>query len=169
MINRRFESLEGEIWVPILRDYEISNMGRVVSNKGNFPRIMRTYLTWRKYHIVHLRINGKRKAYTVHRLVALIFNKNIDPERNEVNHLFGKDDNRATSLSWVSQKENNQHAIDNNLFLRGEQKSTKLDTTQAKTIKSLRKQLGQLEVANYFKVSRATVGLIMLGKIWTHI
>lgn len=170
MINRRFESLDGEIWVPILRDYEISNMGRVVSNKGTFPRIMRTYLTWRKYHIVHFRINGRRKAYTVHRLVALIFNKNIDPKKNEVNHLFGKDDNRSQSLTWVTPKENGKHASENGLNIHGSSHyKTTLDEIQVKTIRSLQKQLRQRQIAKYFNISRSSVDVIQQRKTWRHL
>lgn len=167
MINRRFENLEGEIWVPLLRDYEISNMGRVVSNKGRWPRIMRTYLTWKKYHIVHLRINDKRKAYTIHRLVALIFLKNIDPKKIEVNHDFGKDDNRAQSLSWMSPKENYKHATANLLHTHGSaHHKTTLDESQVKTIRSLKGHIGQREVSKYFNVSRSSIGNIMQGKSW---
>lgn len=170
MINRRFTDLDGEVWVPILRDYEISNMGRVVSNKGRWPRIMRTYLTWRKYHIVHLRINGKRFAYTIHRLVGLIFLKNTDPSKTTVNHNFGKDDNRAQSLSWMTQTENTNHAFDNGLIRRGsERPSSKLDEVQVKTIKSLRGILTEAKVADYFKISRGTVNSIHRGKSWSHV
>jgi DNA-binding transcriptional regulator YiaG len=167
MINRRFESLDGEIWTPIFRDYEISNMGRVVSNKGRWPRILKTYKTWRGYHIIHPRISGKRIAYTIHRLVALVFIKNTNPERIEVNHKFGKDDNRAESLSWVTPIENNKHAVENSLFTRGQNHhKTTLDETQVKTIRSLAKEIKRKHIAKYFNISVGSVNSIVTRKSW---
>lgn len=168
--TKTFLSLDGEIWVPIFRDYEISNMGRVVSNKGRSPRILKTFLTWRKYHIVHLRINNKRKAFTIHRLVALIFIPNLDPNKCEVNHHFGKDDNRAQSLSWMSPEENNKHAIANKLFNHGSAHyKTTLDPLQVIVIRSMQGKLKQREVASYFNISRGSVDSIYRRKSWGHV
>jgi hypothetical protein len=170
MINKKFTDLDGEIWVPLLRDYEISNMGRVVSNKGTYKRIMRTYLNNRDYHIIHLRINNKRFAYTVHRLVALIFLSNTDPNKTTVNHHFGKDDNKAASLSWMTQTENTNHAISNGLIRVGSKRpKARLDEVQVLTIRSLRKELTEIQLAEYFKVSRGSINSIHLRKSWRHV
>ena len=55
---------------------------------------------------------GTRKRLQVHRLVALQFVPNPDPERKlYVNHRNGnKLDNRARNLEWVTAKENDTHA-----------------------------------------------------------
>lgn len=170
MINKRFNDLDGEIWVPLLRDYEISNMGRVVSNKGTYPRIMRTYLNNRGYHLVHLRINNKRIAYTVHRLVALIFLKNTDPSKTTVNHNVSKDDNRAGSLSWMTQSDNSLHGVTNGLLPKGvESYMSILDELQVKTIKSIKRGLTQQKIASYFRVNRGTIGSIIRGITWKHV
>ena len=164
------ENLEGEIWVPIFRHYCISNMGRVVSNKREVPIVMRTYKQNRGYHLVHFRIDGKRKALTVHRLVALIFLKNTDPSKVTVNHEFGKDDNRAQSLSWMTYSENSQHGADNDLLHRGTRHyKTTLDETQIRTIKSIGKELRQYQISDYFRVSRGNIGCILNGKSWGHV
>lgn len=169
MINRRFESLDGEVWVPIFRDYEISNMGRVVSNKGTFPRIMRTYPNNRDYHLIHIRINNKRRAYTVHRLVAQIFLKNTDPVKVTVNHNFGKDDNRASSLSWMTYSENTRHAVDSDRIKSGDKSHMSiLDEAQVRTIKAC-PELKERELAKYFNVSRGCISSIRRGKSWKHL
>lgn len=170
MINRKYTDLDREIWVPLLRDYEISNMGRVVSNKGLYPRIMRTYLNNRGYHIIHLRINNKRIAYTVHRLVALIFLKNTDPLKTTVNHEVSKDDNRAESLSWMTQSDNSIHGVTHGLLPKGtDSHLSVLDELQVRTIKALKLELTQEKIASYFGVHRGTVGSILRGLSWKHV
>lgn len=162
--------LELEVWVPIFRHYEISNMGRVRSLKRNVHIIMKQYLINSGYYIVHFRVGNRRIARTVHRLVADIFLKNIDPKKTTVNHEFGKSDNRASSLSWMTQVENSLHALSNGLLPRGTQSYlAKLDETQVKTIKSIGSSLTQLQLARYFKVSRSNIGSILSGKVWKHL
>jgi hypothetical protein len=164
------KDLDGEVWVPIFRDYEISNMGRVLSNKRDVPIILKTYPNNRGYHIIHFRICGKRRALTVHRLVADIFLKNIDISKVTVNHERGKDDNRAESLSWMTYSENSRHGVENGMLKRGSSHyKTKLDEIQVKTIKSLNGQIKRKHIANYFKISLNNVGTIMTGKSWGHI
>lgn len=169
MINESITDLDGEVWVSIFRQYSISNMGRVMSLKREQPIIMKTYPNNRGYHLVHFRIDGKRRALTVHKLVAQIFVKNLDPKRITVNHHFGKDDNRASSLSWMTYSENSTHGAENGLIARGSQSVlSKLDEAQARTIRSLKGEISQYKLANYFKVSRGTIDNIQSGKSWRH-
>lgn len=167
---KEFIDLDGEIWVPVFRDYEISNMGRVASSKGRNKRIIKSYPNNRGYHLIHPRINGRRVACTVHRLVALIFLKNINPLKVTVNHHFGKDDNRATSLSWMTYSENSQHGADNDLLHRGSKHyKTSLDETQVRTIKSLRGDIKTKYISEYFNVSSSNIGCIFRGQSWGHV
>lgn len=164
------ENLEGEIWVPIYRNYEISNMGRVISNKRKVPILMKSYKQNRDYDLVHFRLNGKRLAKTIHRLVGLIFVKNIDPLKTTINHERGKDDNRAQSLSWMTYSENSKHGADNDLLHRGSKHyKTKLDEMQVRTIKSLKGEMRNKDLAKYFKVSHQNIGDIWYGISWGHI
>lgn len=172
ILNKRkqFIDLPGEIWVSIFRDYLISNMGRVASLKGRAIKLLKTYPNNRGYHLFHPRINNKRIAYTIHRLVALIFLNNTDPLRTEVNHYFGKNDNSAGSLSWMSPRENYIHAVDNRLYTHGVMHyKTTLDPLQVKVIRSLRGQMRQRKIAAYFRISTASVGVIALRKSWKHV
>lgn len=65
-------------------------------------------------HIV-LSENGKRKTYTVHKLVALAFIPNPD-NKETVNHKDGVKSNcKAKNLEWATHKEQKEHAIRNGL------------------------------------------------------
>lgn len=103
-----------EIWKPILGwPYEVSNMGKVKNaNNGN------TVKPWRQksgYLNADLHLNGVKKSYRVHRLVAEAFIPNPDG-KTEVNHIDGnKENNAVDNLEWATHKENMGHAFDNGL------------------------------------------------------
>jgi len=164
------EPIEGEIWVPIFRNYAISNMGRVKSYVWGYDVLLKTYKNNRGYHCVDFMINGKKKKFTVHRLVALVFVKNIDDKKVTVNHHFGKDDNRAESLSWMTYSENTIHGVENGLIHRGiSHYAAQLDEMQVKTIKSMKRELSYQKIANYFNVKHCVVAGIMKGNSWKHV
>lgn len=166
----KITNLEGEIWVSVFRDYEISNMGRIVSKKYGDRRLLKTCKNNRQYHCVDFMINGKKIKRTVHRLVGLIFVKNLNPLRDTVNHNFGKDDNRASSLCWMTYSENSRHGVDNDLLKRGvNHYSATLDELQVRVIKSMRGELTYQKIADYFKVKESTIAPIMRGESWKHI
>lgn len=125
-----------EIWKPVpgfKNSYAVSNLGRVKSlersitftSKGKTRSyfIEERLITPRRkgkgkqngheYHSVAigLRPTGTRNELLMHRLVAKTFIPNPG-KKPQVNHKNGKkDDNRATNLEWVTEKENMQHAI----------------------------------------------------------
>lgn len=104
-----------EIWSDIPNYeglYKISNFGRIMNNKG---LILKQYIQNSGYYIVHLS-NGKRKAFTTHRLVATVFIKNTE-NKDYVNHIDGnKSNNNIENLEWCTGQENMQHAVKNNLW-----------------------------------------------------
>lgn len=164
------DPISGEIWVPIFRNYAISNMGRIKSNKWGYDILLKTYKNNRNYDCIDFRVNGNKKKSTVHKLVALIFLKNTDPTKITVNHHFGKDDNRAESLSWMTYSENTLHGVENGLIYRGvNHYAAILDEIQVRTIKSLKGQIPQQKIADYFKINIGAIGGIMRGKSWKHV
>lgn len=121
----------GEVWKDI-KDYEryqISNYGRIrrkatMRNVGikNVSKVFREEkilkplkLTKGYLGIVLYSDNVKAKTFKIHRLVALSFipNPNNLPQ---VNHIDGnKENNCVTNLEWITNTENQRHAIKNGL------------------------------------------------------
>ena len=101
-----------EIWREIIgyEKYQISNIGRVKSNKWNKDRYLKPIKDKQGYNTVHLYNDYADKYCKVHRLVAIAFlNKKADT--NCVNHINGiKEDNRVENLEWCTSSDNNKHA-----------------------------------------------------------
>lgn len=94
--------------------YEINPCGEIRNKKRQ--KILKQQNS-KGYMRVGLSINKKPKTLFVHRLVALTFVKNEDPDKyNIVNHLDGNPlNNRASNLEWTTQQGNTQHAWDTGL------------------------------------------------------
>lgn len=90
--------------------YQISNHGRINSLIGNQPRIMKTEID--EYERIQLiTINGEKKHFSVHRLVAFEFLPGYGPDK-QVNHINGeKLDNHVRNLEWVTLSQNLKHAF----------------------------------------------------------
>jgi hypothetical protein len=117
-----------EITKPILRDgiehikspdelhgYSITSHGYVMGINGKtlVQRVKNGYAT------VGLQINGKKKMFFVHRLVACFFNPlgfSLNETYMQVNHKNGnKLDNHIDNLEWVTPSQNTKHAYDSGL------------------------------------------------------
>jgi len=110
--------------------YQVSNHGRVLSLPFKQRYLLRNgveafrttkarVLSQQKinsgYAIVHLHLDGARKALTVHRLVAHAFVTGHNGDM-VVNHIDGNKDNNAhTNLEYVTYTENHAHAVENGL------------------------------------------------------
>lgn len=103
------ESLD-EIGFP---DYGIDYEGNVWSYRKH--KWISTHLIGRGYLSLCLHNNDGPKNFLVHRLLAIRFIPNID-NKQTVNHIDGnKLNNCILNIEWSTYKENNEHAIYNNL------------------------------------------------------
>lgn len=117
------ETREKEIWKAIPEYeglYEISNYGRVKSLSRDIKhdfiknyKLKESFLSKSCDNLGYvrytLRKNGKRKTFTAHRLVALLFIKNINNYKF-INHKNqNKEDNYYKNLEWVNHRENISH------------------------------------------------------------
>ena len=93
-------------------NYEISNYGNVRNKKTK--RILKSNCVGKGYLAVQLSKNSTRKSFQIHRLIALEFIPNSDPEnKTQVNHIDGnKLNNNIDNLEWVTPSENIVHAYE---------------------------------------------------------
>lgn len=88
----------------------VSSDGRYVANTDDGFRFS-IQTTKAGYHQIQKTINGKRKTFMVHRLVALAYLGKPDCDSLEVNHIDGdKDNNHFSNLEWTTRLLNMQHA-----------------------------------------------------------
>lgn len=126
MINNDFinidfieDQLEGEVWKKVnikgvrRNSYRVSNMGRVYSLISN--QFMNPIKKSTGYYCIKLRMEeeSKAKQFFVHRIVALAFIHNDDPDfKIQVNHIDGnKANNTVSNLEWTTPWENDHHSV----------------------------------------------------------
>lgn len=169
--------------------YEVSSLGRVRSkerilphniNSGLYkkkPRILSLRVARRGYKIVWFCVDGVRKAYPVHRLVAIAFLPNPD-NKPQVNHKDGnKLNNEVSNLEWVTAKENVDHAVRTGLIKSGS--ASPMSVLTEPIVKEIKIKLNngdtQQSVVNWLldtyniKVSRGLIGLISTGARWSQV
>lgn len=164
-----------ENWLPVPgyeETYEVSDVGRVRRIKecgtgrraGPIPRSLNPHFDRDGYKRIELRSNCKGRILLVHRLVLAAF-VGPCPDGLQVNHKNGvRDDNRIQNLEYVTPSENNRHSY---RILKKKHWKAKLTEEQAASIRRLLAEghaIGAL--SSRFVVSRSTISLIKLGKIW---
>ena len=173
-----------EIWADIEGYeglYQISHLGRVKSlarviykTDGTIQtfkeRILKTTLDTKGYVICNLSKEYKCKTFRVHRLVANMFIPNLN-NKPQVNHINGiKADNRVSNLEWVTNSENQKHAVKLGLkegFKGIEHNLVKLTEEQVLEIRE--SNLTQRKLAKKYNINQSTISMIKNRKIWTHI
>lgn len=102
-----------EKWKPIegYPDYRISTFGRIISLKGEIPRILKQSPDGHGYLRAKLYETSKCATYYTHKLVAASFIPNPE-NKPELNHIDGnKANNHVSNLEWATSAENHRHAI----------------------------------------------------------
>lgn len=125
-----------EHWKAVEETYgllEVSSEGRVRSNMRD-GRILKATPDKKGYLRLHVTIKQKRYAFKVHRMVAQAFIPNPE-NKPQVNHIDGdKNNNAASNLEWVSNRENAHHAVRNGLWENVFEASRKANAAQRKPI-----------------------------------
>lgn len=166
-----------ELWLPVLGYeglYEVSSEGRVRSLAGRRSgrvlksRVLKPF-NIRGYCLVGLSRNGVTKTFQVHRLVMCSFT-GLEPLL-EVNHKDGnKSNNRHTNLEWVTHRENIDHAHRENLVdTRGEKNFKHKLLEEDVRVILLPFVESNVQLAEIFDVSPATITHIKLGQTWRHL
>ena len=91
--------------------YKVSNDGRIWSEY--IHDFMKPYYSKGGYLRVKVNFGERNKKFMVHRLVALAFIENKDPERlTQVDHIdCNRTNNCVENLRWVTPRQNTQHSL----------------------------------------------------------
>jgi hypothetical protein len=165
-------------------NYEISNLGKVRSidrmvnsiSGGRTVKGVEIKFWYDKdnYSRVTLQLNGSKKHYGVHRLVALAFIDNIE-NKPTVNHKDGnKSNNEYLNLEWSTHKEQINHADDNSFRIMPKGEScyaSKLTEENVIEIFELykHKKHSQRKLAEMYNVSQGAIQGIIHKKSWKHL
>lgn len=152
-------------WEPLklYSRYQISSIGEIRNIKTG--RILKKRTDKDGYYDILLSKNGIKKRHKIHRLVALAFIPNPQ-NKPQVNHKNGiKKDNHLDNLEWVTKKENENHAVINDLH------RSKVTTVDVKNIRKLYKQnnITMQELGNKYGILKGQVSRIINKKSWAHV
>ena len=176
----KLKDYDDEIFLPV-KGYEdfyiVSNYGKIISlHKRHYLKQVKLQENYKGYLEFEARSNGKRLHTFAHRFVALTFIEN-NLNLSQVNHIdCNKKNNHVSNLEWVSNNQNSEHAIKNNLMIAHKGSkcgASSLDESQVKEIKNEFKKgfyRGQLvRMSKKYGVSKGCLHFIKSNKTWKHI
>lgn len=181
--NKEFKTIPG-FYNYVINGYGVvRSIGRnAFSNKiikriyGRKSKIINQFKSYGYNKVSLINRFGETKKPYVHRLVALTFKLNPNPDKfNIVNHLDGNIlNNYWKNLQWCNYSINNKHAYDSlgRIGKRGSLSHlAKLNENQVYEIKNILKLKSrtQKEIAKEYGVKRQTINDINTGKIWGHL
>ena len=144
-------------------DYEITRNGKVINKHTGHT------LAPQPNGKGYLRVSIGKKLMFIHRLVAEKYIPNPE-NKPQVNHKDGnKLNNCVDNLEWVTNQENRNHAVDNDLQVTGEKCSWAKLTEE--NVKEIRANPGYENEywARKFKVSRGTINDVVNYRTWKHV
>ena len=150
--------------------YQIDETGNILNVKKQ--RVFKPKSTnSRGYVTTDLFKDGKRKGFTVHRLIAETYIPNPDnlPFINHKNAL--KWDNRVENLEWCTGSENSLHAVKMGLINHKGIKhpSTNFTEEDVLHIRSLANSMRGVDIAKLYGVTKTCISLIIRRKTWNHL
>ena len=93
----------------------VSDQGRIKSELRN-GTILKSQVDSKGYHRVRVTVDREKRTFKIHREVAKAFLPNPG-NLPQVNHIDGnKDNNAASNLEWVTNRDNALHAISSGLW-----------------------------------------------------
>lgn len=164
-----------EIWKDIdgyEGKYQISNLGNVKSL--NYHREKRAVIMTPKdirgYKVIGLRKGGKKRFYSIHRLVAKAFIHTNDYSL-QINHKnLNKADNSVDNLEWVLPHDNTIHAIEHGRFENSADKLRIANEHRKKRVLAMAQNSGEVvsfesirEAARVLNVGRKEISLCLRG------
>lgn len=175
---------DNELWTR-LTILDIDKNRYMISTHGNIYDFLENKMIRPSNHpngyisIFLLTEDGGRKSYLVHRLVALSFIYDPNPDRIQVNHKNGvKAYNHEPNLEWSTPKENTQHAfrtgLANNVLGENNHFSKFTDDQVIKICKLLEEGKDYSSILHELNIedtdnNRDMIGNIKRRKAWMHI
>ena len=156
--------------------YEVSSSGRIrriaTCNAFPAPREITAQVT-AGYLSILLRIDGRRRRFLIHRLVAFAFIGAPPTPAHEVAHWDNDRLNcRVSNLRWATPAENqfDKHRHGTMPDQRGSRNhAAKLTESDIAEIRRLRIDgLLQREIADRFDVNRSLISMVLSGQRWAH-
>lgn len=152
-------------------DHKVFHSNGVI--RMQYGRILKQQICLKGYAQVSIKMNGKFINTGVHRLVALAFieNENNYPQVNHIN--CKKLDNRVENLEWCTNKQNNSHAIENNLMRLNYGEKHHMAKLKDEDVKKAR-QLFKIgftnkELAKDYNVSQAAMSKILRNETYINL
>jgi len=152
-------------------NYSVSQKGEVCNLRNG--RMLKGGVGAMGYPVVMIKVKGKNKLCTIHRLVAKAYIPNPF-NLPFVNHIDGsKTNNNVSNLEWVTDIQNKKHAVDIGLTPKGsDHPHAKLNDNDVHTICSMLEEgrsTGYILSELKLPISRATLLNIRSGRDWKHI
>ena len=159
-----------EIFKDVIRfenKYQISNTGKVRNKKTGL--ILKPKYNQKGYQYVNLSVDRHKSIkWYIHRLVGFHFIPNPE-NKPQVNHIDGNpSNNNVDNLEWVTNEENQRHAVLNNLHFQGEtHKDSKFTNESVKLLPRLIEiGFSVKDINNLTGVAVQNLYKIILGKTW---